>query len=105
MEPVLAHDIGIDLDDLAADQDGLAPELVLGREESMMASYKREPTAIRFDLGADAEGNRLVRIHAVGFPVLFRQGGLNPNVVRFAALMRELAYRNDGTFVGLSEFQ
>jgi len=27
-----------------------------------------------------------------------------PRVYRFAALMRELAYRNDGTFVGLSEF-
>jgi CO/xanthine dehydrogenase Mo-binding subunit len=36
---------------------GRPVKLVLGREESMMASYKREPTAIRFDLGADAEGN------------------------------------------------
>ena len=43
-----------------------------------------------------------MRIHAVGFPVLFRQGGLNPNVVRFAALMRKLAEQNGGSFVGLN---
>jgi CO/xanthine dehydrogenase Mo-binding subunit len=36
---------------------GRPVKLVLGREESMMASYKREPTTIRFKLGADAEGN------------------------------------------------
>src|SRR5690606_22414423 len=49
---------------------------------------------------ADEAGRRLVRIHAVGFPVyLDRPSG---RVYRFAALMRELAYRNDGTFVGLS---
>jgi hypothetical protein len=52
---------------------------------------------------ADESGQRLVRIHAVGFPVyLDRPSG---RVYRFAALMRELAYRNDGTFVGLSEFE
>ncbi|HEX7035992.1 MAG TPA: hypothetical protein VF210_09465 [Pseudomonadales bacterium] len=52
---------------------------------------------------ADEAGRRLVRIHAVGFPVyLDRPSG---RVYRFAALMRELAYRNDGTFVGLSEFE
>ncbi len=52
---------------------------------------------------ADESGRRLVRIHAVGFPVyLDRPSG---RVYRFAALMRELAYRNDGTFVGLSEFE
>ncbi|MEQ8861331.1 MAG: hypothetical protein RIC56_22015 [Pseudomonadales bacterium] len=52
---------------------------------------------------ADATGRRLVRINAVGFPVyLDRPSG---RVYRFAALMRELAYRNDGTFVGLSEFE
>lgn len=52
---------------------------------------------------ADASGQRRVRIHAVGFPVyLTRPSG---RVFRFAALMRELAFRNDGTFVGLSEFE
>ena len=29
----------------------------------------------------------------------------NPTGSRFAALMRELTYRNDGTFVGLPTFQ
>jgi CO/xanthine dehydrogenase Mo-binding subunit len=36
---------------------GRPVKLVLGREESMIASYKREPMAIHFKLGADAEGN------------------------------------------------
>lgn len=35
---------------------GRPVKLVLGREESMIASYKREPMAIRFKLGADAGG-------------------------------------------------
>ncbi|MBF8268817.1 MAG: hypothetical protein HW386_526 [Gammaproteobacteria bacterium] len=54
----------------------------------------------------DADGNPAVRIHAVGFPQLFE----NPvqyqgTVIRFAHLMRELAQRNGGTFVGLNEFR
>jgi CO/xanthine dehydrogenase Mo-binding subunit len=35
---------------------GRPVKLVLGREESMMASYKREPMSIHLKLGADAEG-------------------------------------------------
>jgi hypothetical protein len=50
-----------------------------------------------------ADGRKMVRIHAVAFPVYLQRP--NARVYRFAALMRELAYRNDGTFVGLSEFQ
>ena len=51
----------------------------------------------------DANGRRRVRIHAVGFPVYMeRPGG---RAYRFAALMRELAYRNDGTFVGLPSYR
>lgn len=42
-----------------------------------------------------------VRIHAIGFPVLFAAGGMQTNAVRFAALMRKLAENNNGTFVGL----
>ena len=49
------------------------------------------------------DGRKMVRIHAVAFPVYLQRP--NARVYRFAALMRELAYRNDGTFVGLSEFQ
>ncbi len=51
---------------------------------------------------ADSSGKHRVRIHAIGFPVLFRMTGMTPNVVRFAALMRKLAENNDGTFVGLN---
>jgi len=51
---------------------------------------------------ADKSGKHRVRIHAVGFPVLFSYDGMNPNVVRFAALMQKLAQNNDGTFVGLN---
>jgi hypothetical protein len=50
----------------------------------------------------DRYGKRLVRIHAVGFPVLFKQQGAEENVVRFAALMRRLAEDNNGSFVGLN---
>ena len=52
---------------------------------------------------ADSRGQRRVRIHAVGFPVLFAQGGLPVNSVRFAALMRKLAEDNNGSFVGLNK--
>ena len=48
------------------------------------------------------DGSRRVRIHAVGFPVLFGQPGAELNVSRFAALMRRLAEDNDGSFVGLT---
>ena len=51
---------------------------------------------------ADRSGKHRVRIHAIGFPVLFNMGGVSGNVVRFAALMRKLAENNDGTFVGLN---
>ncbi|NNK94054.1 MAG: VWA domain-containing protein, partial [Desulfobacterales bacterium] len=51
------------------------------------------------------DGSRRVRIHAVGFPVLFGQPGAELNVARFAALMRRLAEDNDGSFVGLANTQ
>ncbi|OUS11126.1 hypothetical protein A9Q89_09905 [Gammaproteobacteria bacterium 53_120_T64] len=44
-----------------------------------------------------------VRIHTIGFPVHFlAPGGRMETASRFAALMRELSYRNGGTFVGLN---
>ena len=49
----------------------------------------------------DETGARRVRIHAVGFPVV--QGTSSGE--RFAALMRELTYRNNGTFVALPTFR
>jgi len=54
----------------------------------------------------DASGKRLVRIHAVGFPVLFSgPSHLQTTAIRYAALMRELCYHNGGTFVGLNHFR
>jgi len=50
-----------------------------------------------------ADGKRMVRIHAVGFPMFadvnFR---VPPSINRFAQLMRILCDRNGGTFVALS---
>ena len=52
---------------------------------------------------ADKSGKTRVRIHAVGFPVLFDfSEGLPVNAVRYAALMRKLAETNNGSFVGLN---
>ena len=49
--------------------------------------------------GAD----RLVRIHAIGFPVHFSPGRTpSEAAIKFAALMRELSYSNGGTFIGLT---
>ena len=52
-----------------------------------------------------ADGSRRVRIHAVGFPVLFGQAGADLNLARFSALMRRLAEDNDGSFVGLTSLR
>ena len=53
----------------------------------------------------DADGNRRVRIHAVGFPVVFSaQEHLWTTGIRFATLMRELTHRNGGTFVALNDY-
>jgi len=52
---------------------------------------------------ADKSGKTRVRIHTVGFPVLFDfSDGLPVNAVRYAALMRKLAETNNGSFVGLN---
>lgn len=52
---------------------------------------------------ADAAGNRRVRIHGVGFPTMFGPPAESSYTgVRFATLMRELAHRNHGTFLGLN---
>ncbi len=51
----------------------------------------------------DARGNRLARIHAIGFP-LIQPGSreLYKTGRRFALLMRVLCERNGGTFIGLN---
>lgn len=54
---------------------------------------------------ADETGERLVRIHGIGFPVMFSQPRRYQTTgIRFATLMRELARKNGGTFVGLNDF-
>ena len=53
----------------------------------------------------DANGNRLVRIHAVGFPIVFLASNQQQTGIRFATLMRELTYRNGGTFVALDNIR
>jgi hypothetical protein len=51
-----------------------------------------------------ADGERLVRIHGVGFPRGFRGGGEIPkSAADFAAVMRVLCDRNGGTFVALTD--
>ena len=53
---------------------------------------------------ADAHGVRRVRVHAIGFPVVFSARGVSEYTgVRFATLMRLLCRENNGTFVGLTE--
>lgn len=50
-----------------------------------------------------ADGERMVRIHAVGFPLInVAGGGIPPSAQQFASLMRVLCDRNGGTFVALN---
>ena len=49
----------------------------------------------------DGQGRRLVRIHGIGFPT----GGASSNPAGFAAFMRALCDRNNGTFVALTQVQ
>lgn len=52
------------------------------------------------------DGNRLVRIHAIGFPVVFAYPAQQQSSgIRFAILMRELCARNGGTFVALNDYR
>jgi hypothetical protein len=54
----------------------------------------------------DANGDRLVRIHGVGFPVQFANPPRYQETgIKFAILMRTLCERNGGTFVGLNDFR
>ncbi len=54
----------------------------------------------------DENGNRLVRIHGIGFPTIFAgPQRFQQSVYRYATLMREMTQRNGGTFVGLNDFR
>jgi len=69
-------------------------------------SIRRVVKAVESLNQANKGVERLVRIHAIGFPVHFPPGRTPPaSAVRFAALMRELSYNNGGTFIGLTSLQ
>ena len=54
----------------------------------------------------DVNGDRLVRIHGIGFPTIFSgPRRFQQSVYRYSTLMREITSRNGGTFVGLNDFQ
>jgi len=55
----------------------------------------------------DADGNRLVRIHGIGFPNIFQTNSrrFQQSAYRFSNLMREMTRRNGGTFVGLEDYR
>mgnify|MGYP001108091520 CR=1 FL=1 len=54
----------------------------------------------------NSKGERLVRIHAIGFPVQFANPPRYQETgIKFAILMRTLCERNGGTFVGLADFR
>jgi hypothetical protein len=54
----------------------------------------------------DENGDRLVRIHGIGFPTIFAgPSRFHQSVYRYSTLMREMTQRNGGTFVGLNDFQ
>lgn len=54
----------------------------------------------------DENGDRLVRIHGIGFPTIFTgPARFQQSVYRYSTLMREMTRRNGGTFVGLNDFQ
>ena len=74
---------------------------VLGDEfqGGSMESVLRQIDAVNVE---DANGDRRVRIHAIGFPYNFT-GTPPTSSQRFAGLMRVLCERNGGTFVALTE--
>jgi CO/xanthine dehydrogenase Mo-binding subunit len=80
---------------------GRPVRLVLGREESMIASYKREPMSIRFTLGADADGN----LQAAKVDMLADSGGYASQTklaMLRAALHAAGAYRYEAVHVDVN---
>jgi len=49
-----------------------------------------------------ADGEKLVRIHGVGFPGRFGSANVPETAASFATFMRALCAKNGGTFVALS---
>lgn len=75
---------------------------VFGDEFSGSSIDKVVDTVDRIN-APNPNGERPVRIHAIGFPTVFSVAGAPQGTgVKFATLMRVLCRRNGGTFVGLS---
>ena len=73
---------------------------VLGDEFTGESIQSALDAVDRVNLPDPATGRRRVRIHTIGFP---EAPGMTPFTnIRFAALMRVMSERNDGTFVGLT---
>lgn len=54
----------------------------------------------------DEEGNRKVAISAIGFPTAVKMGFSMGNTgVKYANLMREVAYQHDGAFIALQDIE
>ena len=75
---------------------------VLGDEfqGNSMEAVMRQIDSINIE---DENGDRRVRIHAIGFPYSFSGSNIPPSSQAFAGLMRALCERNGGTFVGLTD--
>lgn len=69
------------------------------------SSYKRVIDAVENINPKNDQGEPMVRIHGIGFPGLFEAPGQIAGGWRYATLMRELARRNGGAFVGLESSQ
>ncbi len=80
---------------------GLRISLYVFGDEFTGASVDSVLKAVDMMNREDRSGRRLVRIHALGFPV--RPDAPQVTSVRFATLMRAVCERNGGTFVGLNE--
>lgn len=66
-------------------------------------SVKRVVDVVKLINQKNANGETLVRIHGIGFPVNFGSGAtMNSQVLRYASLMRNLAEQNNGTFIGVN---
>ena len=78
---------------------------VFGDEFTGRSTQQVIETVDRINRRDDA-GNRLVRIHGVGFPVQFANPPQYQDTgIKFAILMRQLCAENDGTFVALNRFR
>jgi len=67
-----------------------------------MESFIRQVDRLNIE---NEDGDRYIRIHAIGFPLGFSGNGPSRGSQKFAGLMRVLCDRNGGTFVALTERQ